>query len=218
MQTRSTDAIPLPARPNLEQYRTLAKNLLKAARVSDGAAVRVWATDWVRSLARSEGRTETRQHPQADVPRYLNWSLVDREVDRILEDIGRSRLGAISGEPVRRTLSQAQLIVARLHGFESWPKFVHHLESRERPSTIVAQFESAADAVVTGNIDALSSLLRSNRQLARARSKRDHNATLLHYVAANGHEGFRQRSPQNAVQIARVLLDSGAEPDALARM
>lgn len=41
---------------------------------------------------------------------------------------------------------------------------------------------------------------------------------MLHYVAANGHEGFRQRTPGNAVEVARVLLDGGAEPDALAKM
>lgn len=39
MQTRTTDALPFPPRPNLAQYRTLAKNLLKATRASDGLAV-----------------------------------------------------------------------------------------------------------------------------------------------------------------------------------
>src|SRR5262249_23178679 len=39
-------------------------------------------------------------------------------------------------------------------------------------------------------------------------------ATLLHYVAANGVEDFRQKTPKNAVQVARLLLDAGAEVDA----
>jgi ankyrin repeat protein len=43
-----------------------------------------------------------------------------------------------------------------------------------------------------------------------------HRATLLHYVAANGVEGYRQRTPKNAVDVARLLLDAGAEVDALA--
>jgi ankyrin repeat protein len=40
----------------------------------------------------------------------------------------------------------------------------------------------------------------------------------LHYVAANGVEGERQKTPPNAVEIAKILLDAGAEPDALADM
>jgi ankyrin repeat protein len=45
-----------------------------------------------------------------------------------------------------------------------------------------------------------------------------HGATLLHYVAANGVEGYRQKSPKNAVEVATRLLEAGAEPDALAGM
>jgi hypothetical protein len=45
-----------------------------------------------------------------------------------------------------------------------------------------------------------------------------HRATLLHYVAANGVEEYRQRTPPKAVEIARALLQGGAEADALADM
>ena len=45
-----------------------------------------------------------------------------------------------------------------------------------------------------------------------------HRATLLHYVAANGVEGYRQRTPANAVDVAKMLLHAGAEVDALADM
>jgi ankyrin repeat protein len=50
--------------------------------------------------------------------------------------------------------------------------------------------------------------------LVRARSTREHQATLLHYVGANGVEGYRQKTPKNAVQVARMLLKAGAEVDA----
>jgi len=43
-----------------------------------------------------------------------------------------------------------------------------------------------------------------------------HRATLLHYIAANGVEDFRQKTPKNALDVARLLLDAGAEVDALA--
>jgi ankyrin repeat protein len=52
----------------------------------------------------------------------------------------------------------------------------------------------------------------------RKRSARPHRATLLHYVAANGVEGERQRTPANALEVAKTLLDAGAEVDAVADM
>jgi hypothetical protein len=79
-------------------------------------------------------------------------------------------------------------------------------------------FEAAADAVVSGDAAVLERLLRESPELIRARSSRAHHATLLHYVAANGHEDWRQRTPPNAVEIARMLLRAGAEPDAQADM
>ena len=62
----------------------------------------------------------------------------------------------------------------------------------------------------------LESLVRQHPDLVRAHSAREHRATLLHYVAANGVEDYRQRTPKNAVAVARFLLESGAEVDALA--
>jgi hypothetical protein len=77
-------------------------------------------------------------------------------------------------------------------------------------------FESAADAVVDGRLAELQALLRDQPALVSARSPREHRATLLHYVAANGVETHRQKSPSNAVAIAHALLDACAEVDALA--
>ena len=76
-------------------------------------------------------------------------------------------------------------------------------------------FESAADAVVDGRAEAIAGLLADEAGLIRARSPRPHRATLLHYVSANGVEDQRQRTPPNAVGIARLLLDAGAEVDAV---
>jgi hypothetical protein len=78
------------------------------------------------------------------------------------------------------------------------------------------QFEVAADALVSGDLASLDDLLRQYPDLITARSARPHHATLLHYMAANGVEAVRQRTPPNAVAIARCLLDAGAEVDALA--
>ncbi len=114
------------------------------------------------------------------------------------------------------TLSDAQLVIAREHGFDSWPKFAKHVEELARESSRVSKFEFAADAIVTGNASTLESMLREHPELVRARSTRLHRATLLHYVGANGFENYRQKSPRNAVAIAKILLNAGADVDALA--
>jgi len=198
MQTRYTDALPLAARPNLKQYKTLAKELVKASRTGDVNSVRGWVSDWIQRLTVLQGRTEP--------------------VDGIVRDIQTSRLLASDGRPAKPTLAESQLVVARLHGFESWPKFAKHITAHDDATSPESQFETAADAIVSGDAATLRMLMTKNPRLVHARSTRDHKATLLHYVAANGHEGFRQRTPKNAVEIARTLLEAGAKPDALADM
>jgi len=115
------------------------------------------------------------------------------------------------------TLTRAQFVIARSHGFESWPKFVKHIENLAKNST-VARFEAAADAIAAGDIETLKRLLREDPKLIRTRSTREHGAMLLHYVAANGVEDHRQKTPKNIVEIAEVLLSAGAEIDATANL
>jgi hypothetical protein len=215
MQPRGTDAIPLPPRANREQYHRRAKSLLEACRSRDRDAVRAWARDWLESLASLHDRVPEPERARSS--RRLRAEEIDREVTKIERDARES--GLLSDEPnATPSLANAQLFLARLHDFASWPRFVAHLDALARASSPDSVFERAADAVVTGDISLLRTMLRSDPDLIRARSARDHRATLLHYIAANGHEGWRQRTPPNAVDIARVLLDAGAEPDAFAHM
>jgi ankyrin repeat protein len=83
---------------------------------------------------------------------------------------------------------------------------------------VESNFEAAADALVSGDLATLQRLIGASPDLVRARSSRPHRATLLHYVAANGVEDERQKSPKKAVEMARLLLSAGAEVDALATM
>jgi ankyrin repeat protein len=80
------------------------------------------------------------------------------------------------------------------------------------------RFESAIEAIITGDTKTLKSLLTEHPDLVRARSERPHRATLLHYIAANGVEDENQKSPPNAVEVARILLEAGADPNATANM
>lgn len=113
--------------------------------------------------------------------------------------------------------ADAELVVAHEHAFETWEDVKRFAETVARDGP-VARFEAAVEAVVSGDADTLRRMLREFPDLARARSTRRHHATLLHYVAANGVEGSRQKTPPNAVEITTLLLDAGAEPDALADM
>ncbi len=79
----------------------------------------------------------------------------------------------------------------------------------------MSEFERAVDAIITGDATTLAALLRENPALIRERSTRSHRSTLLHYVSANGVEDELQKTPPNAVEIARMLLDAGAEVDAV---
>ena len=115
-------------------------------------------------------------------------------------------------------LADPQLTLARLYNFRDWPALAVYVEAVTRDSSPVLRFESAVEAVITGDRRTLESLLAENPELLRARSTRTTRATLLHYIAANGVESYRQKTPGNAVEIARALLQAGAEVDALADM
>jgi len=108
------------------------------------------------------------------------------------------------------SLQDAREAAARWHGFASWTDVLQndHL-------TVDPRFEAAADAIVQGDIAALRALLAAAPSLVQARSPFTHRSTLLHYVAANGVENHRQwQTPQNIAEVARVLCDAGADPNA----
>ena len=172
------------------------KDLQYACKSGDPAAIRDWAARWVETLARLRGQaitSEVQKEIQADI-------------DRVERAWHKSQK---SNEPLTRcTLTGAQFFVARCHGFATWPKFVKHLEALNTVNSTVSKFEMAVDAIVSGDAATLSKLLRSNPELARTRSTREHRSTLLHYISANGVEDFRQKTPKNIIEIAKLLLDA----------
>lgn len=188
------DLNPLPFRSGLERYRQQAEVLLAAHQSGDPGAVRVFH----------------QKHPRfidSKIP-WLPKNLPDSEIQGAALD-----------------LADAQLAIARWYDFQSWPALVDYVEEVTRDGSSVQQFESAVEAVINGDAAMLRSLIRESPELIRTRSTRIthfdppvHRATLLHYVAANGVEGYRQKTPANAVEIAKILVQAGAEVDALADM
>jgi ankyrin repeat protein len=133
---------------------------------------------------------------------------------KAIEQIRRWHPHAV--ESAEASLADAQLVLARQHSFESWPKLSKYVQELGQPNSPFGEFERAVDAIVNGDAATLRQLLHENPDLVHARSPREHQATLLHYVSANGVENYRQKSPNNAVEIATILLDLGAEVDAVA--
>jgi len=176
-----SDALPLPPRPNSEQYKKLAKDLQRAAKAGDPDAVRQWATRWEDTFGAARLAQRFAEFQKSDAP---------------------------------CTLTAAQFFLARSHGFLSWPKFSRHLEELARAHSPISQFETAADAIVTGDAATLAKLLSENPHLVRARSTREHRSTLLHYVSANGIEDFRQKTPSNILEITTLLLNAHADVNA----
>jgi ankyrin repeat protein len=152
---------------------------------------------------------------RCNLPRFL-----DEKVTWLPKDMSEDEVRATPLE-----IADARLALARSYDFAGWDELSAYVAAVTEPDSPVHRFESAVEALISGDIAVLTSLLDAYPELITARSTRickfdppEHRATLLHYIAANGVEGYRQKTPANAVEIAKLLLTRGAEPDALAHM
>src|SRR5262245_29978943 len=194
------DALPLPRRPNVERYKNLAKDLVKACKSDDEDAIVDWAEQWMTALAKQCGVEFIRPLPV----------IVSRWTDQVTEFVQRK----ISEHDGRCRLADARFILARSRNFGTWARFSKHLNALQEKGSAIARFEIAADAIIKGDLKTLKRLLRNDPRLVQARSTRQHGATLLHYVSANGVEGYRQQSPSNSGEIAEMLIAAGADVNA----
>jgi hypothetical protein len=255
----------LPARPDLDQYKKQAKELVKAW--NDGTSEAIaramahhprmrggmagespGASDFALAdaqlvIAREHGFEswpkfsarvrELRASAAGEEPVSTNvWlraenAIVKGDVDT-LDAVLSEHGDLIRRGPVQSTwwgglrpdysAGDARTIIVKEHRFASWEEFEAFARAMRDGRSPVARFERAVDAIADGDIATLERLLRENPGLIRARSTRTHHSTLLHYVGANGVESFRQRTPKNAVDVARLLLDAGADINAGAGM
>src|SRR5215472_16786740 len=110
-------ALPLPSRPNVEQYKKLAKDLVKVCKTGSAAAIEVWATRWIQALA------TVQEEPRA----------IRGDADRAghateIAEFARQKLARGETSP-KCALCDAQFVIERAHGFMSWPRFRKHIES-----------------------------------------------------------------------------------------
>ena len=117
-------------------------------------------------------------------------------------------------------LADAQLVIAREYGFESWAALKHRVEAGARIAKFKPHpgFDEAVGAIAAGDLDRLRTLITSDPELVRARTNLDPlhgyfaGATLLHHVAWNPSRD--EPVPANIVEIAQLLLDHGADVNA----
>src|SRR5262245_57827788 len=147
----------LPARPNLDQYRKQAKDLLKSIRSGDAAA-----RDRV-----------SRVHPRVSSPERI--------------------------EPANVTLADAQLVIAREHGIDSWKKFTERIDTilgERSPKAVWSQVEHA---VLNGDAAALESLIREHGPMLKQTPN-------LSWVGDLRRDGLGNRRPDDGLDDARAII------------
>jgi hypothetical protein len=177
----------LPSHPNLDHLKRQAKDLLK-----EYADCQLAAAQRIREFH----------------PRFF----------RATDD-------AIFAAPLKT--SDAQLTIAREAGFASWPRLKRHIEQPTSSDQLNlphheriedARFRRAVDLLDAGDVAGLRASLKRHPMLARQRILFEggnyfRNPSLLEFVAGNP---TRQKTmPENIVEVARVILDAGAEKSAI---
>jgi ankyrin repeat protein len=210
------DAKVLPARPNLEQYKKQAKDLVKLFKAL---------------------RTDKAADPEV-------FQRVRKHYPRL------QKLAEVDIRSAKFALADAQLVIAREHGFESWPKFAKHIEALNRERAVaalenpVAAFIEAAcvprkSSHSSGTLDDAEAILAAYPRVAGSNT---YTAAILGDDA--GVRRFLARDPRNAtakggpyrwdalthlcfsrylkldrkrsggfLRAAKALLDAGANPN-----
>ncbi len=106
-------------------------------------------------------------------------------------------------------LADARLTIAREYGYQDWTQVEREGANAPDPS-----FEDAVDAGLGGEDARLTALIAVSPDLVTRRSSYGHRASLLHYMAANGVESWRQVTPANAAAIVILLIRAGADVNA----
>ena len=125
------------------------------------------------------------------------------------------------------SLSDAQLTIAREHGFPSWTRLKRHIEKPSLSDRLNlphqeriedATFRRAVSLLDAGDVTGLRELLKQHPSLAKQRILFEggnyfRNPALLEFVAENPVR--RGTLPENIVNVTKTILDAGAEQSVL---
>lgn len=124
-------------------------------------------------------------------------------------------------------LSDAQLAIAREHGFSSWPRLKLHIDKPELSNRLDLPhheriedpvFRHAVSLLDAGDVDGLRDHLKQHPRLADQRVTFEglnyfRNPTLLEFTAENPTR--HKTMPLNITDVAQVILDAGVGQAAL---
>jgi hypothetical protein len=115
---------------------------VNACKSGERDTIRTWAADWIESLASALKTSDGDRRA---------W--FDQRINQI-EEFAWKKLSASDRRTGKCTLADAQFVIARVHGFKSWPQFAKHINALTRTTSPFSQFESAVGAIITGDGDA----------------------------------------------------------------
>jgi hypothetical protein len=148
------DRKPLAARPSLEQYKKQAKELVKAVRAAPSSKSPSFEPS-PRAIHDEAIRRIKKHHPRfAELP--------DDEIAGI-----------------KFALADAQFVIAREHGFQSWPKFAKQAEAAAQANFLASVSDPVAEFIVaacvprdsrhaSGTLDRAEAILAAYPEVARA--------------------------------------------------
>jgi len=235
----------LPAAPNLEQLRKQAKDRVRAAQ-DRGETLKLSAAQfeiarehgfpsWPRLRAyvdRVAAHGPALQHAYREEIAYY-----DERAGGLLasaEDGTSGAVAAFARHQAPRSRDGARTVIAREHGFASWPALVRHVAALRGSGEPFARAYRAVEAHdvegLAGLLDRLPSLVAArgtngNDLLGMAAATRDERlvAVLLERGAdvnrgnAHGWTPLHQAAYGNLPALARMLLAAGARVDVSAR-
>src|SRR5688572_17570046 len=77
------------------------------------------------------------------------------------------RRAVVADDIAQLTLADAQLVIAREHGCDSWPKFAEQVRVRSGKTNLGAIWKTAERAVIAGDVETLERLLNERGDLLR---------------------------------------------------
>jgi ankyrin repeat protein len=175
----------LPAHPNLDQLRHQAKDLLRAAQAGDAdASARIERVSDRLTLAAA-------QLALAREYGFASWPKLKEEVEACTHDLAQ-RVDAFCAASVRDGSGRAARLLAET------PAIAHY---------------NFATAVLLGDATRVRDELRRDPALATRPDPRT-GWTALHAVCASRWHQFEPTRVEGLLDVARQLLDAGADPSA----
>src|SRR5579871_2631448 len=138
--------------------------------------------------------------PTRRLPAEANLEQLKKQAKDLLDEFRSGQPGAVAEvklferdpDPARFALNDAQRVVARAYGYESWTKLKAFVDG--------ANIKSLAEAVKTGNLDRARTLLRARPELSGMDMSENDEHRALHYAV------FRRDAA-----LVRLLMEAGAD-------